>query len=34
MSFTYRAIWQASFILQAKDPIPENYADDEWWTEI
>lgn len=24
-------LWAASFILQAMDPIPENYADDLWW---
>lgn len=24
-------IWAASFALQAMDPIPADYADDEWW---
>ena len=25
-------IWQASFTLQAMDPIPQDYTDDKWWT--
>lgn len=25
-------IWQASFVLQAADPIPDDYADDAHWT--
>lgn len=24
-------IWQASFVLRAMDPVPEDYADDKWW---
>jgi hypothetical protein len=24
-------IWHASFVLQAMDPIPENFTDDIWW---
>lgn len=30
-STVQQPIWQASFVLRAMDPIPENYADDEWW---
>lgn len=25
-------IWHASFVLQAMDPIPADYADDKWWS--
>lgn len=25
-------IWQASFVLLAMDPIPGDFADDDWWT--
>lgn len=25
-------IWQASFVLQEMDPVPEDYADDKYWT--
>lgn len=24
-------IWQASFVLQEMDPVPEDYGDDKWW---
>ena len=25
-------IWQASFVLQEMEPVPEDYADDKYWT--